>query len=44
MEEPPAPFADAPPPYEWGDEAYDLSDCLFSPWTVREALPTETVK
>ncbi|KAE8988352.1 hypothetical protein PR003_g23460, partial [Phytophthora rubi] len=44
MEEPPAPFADAPPPYEWGDEEYDLSDCLFSNWTVREALPTETVK
>ncbi|KAE9282336.1 hypothetical protein PF001_g23360 [Phytophthora fragariae] len=43
MEEPPAPFADAPPPYEWGDEEYDLSDCLLSTWTEGEAILAETV-
>ncbi|KAE8977654.1 hypothetical protein PF011_g23565 [Phytophthora fragariae] len=43
MEESPAPFADAPPPYEWGDEEYDLSDCLLSTWTEGEAILAETV-
>ncbi|GMF40671.1 unnamed protein product [Phytophthora fragariaefolia] len=42
-EEVPEPFADAPPPYEWGDDACDLSDCLFSTWTEEEAGPVEAV-
>ncbi|KAE9008562.1 hypothetical protein PR002_g15863 [Phytophthora rubi] len=43
MEEAPTPFADAPSPYGWGDEEYDLSDCLFSTWTGGEAMLAGTV-